>query len=1049
MACHQGRARILPAICLLAVLLASPTAQAFDIAYTGATGGNWGDNANWIDPVLGEPLADFAEQAIINTGVIVIVNSPFNTPQTDTGGALLGVTGNTGQITVQNGGNLNIRLSDVQSGQQTPGVLELGRASRGFLVVEPGGTLTAEQILQGGPVATPTVPESKITLGGAAAGTATLTSNGITSLRRTTQINGPNVNFTSKGPVTMSDQHTLIANITSPTTHSPIKAQLTTPATQYTTNATGNAYVNGALQVQFSGVTPALGNAWNVVEATTAIHGNFSSVSLTGGTLPTGGKGLQTRLVNGGLGKQLQVVVEQMLTLELHRQTGVASIRNTSASAGGLNDVSITGYQIASKYGSLTSSGWNSLTDQGNPGWNETTPNANSIGELKSTNGGTAIVGNTSRPLGNIFTQVFPAFGTPVNDDITFNYTTSDGVRQGLINLQGQEVFNNFIVRIDPATGAAQLRNDSPHTIQIEGYSIQSTAAQPNLIPGTWSSLDDQNIHPSIVEAAPTNIALSELITSGSLTLGAFQTYDIGTIFPAASSQAARDAVSFEFLPLNAADASPGVVSFGPLDDDPNFREADFDSDGDVDGADLSAWKAGFGAAPAALKANGDSDADGDVDGSDFLTWQRQLGLPPLAAPAAAAIPEPSTALLAVLACGFFWRRSRRECDEAVGLSTAEATSVSPQRSKDMPQSRTGFHSVVMGLLVLCAVATTQGLANAADILLVTRPAEFGAPDDQLVTLLKSFGHTIVNEGDIPINQADFRAAPPTPAQLQNVDVVLISRANNSGSFDDDAAEIAGWNAITTPIVSMNPQLARGGHATNGNNRWGWVNMEATTTVDNTAAPTDLDPFPNPAHPFVAGRSTDVFFLGETIDYLNRDSSKYPVGSTTVANITIAGAPTAAIVDIPAGSTLFTNGAGVVDPLLGRRVLMQMVEYPDTHDVFRLTTNGGHILNQILNNITTPPTRPSMIAGDVNADGFVNLTDFNIIRTNFGITVDNRNQGDLSGDSFVDLVDARLWKSVAAPADVAVAVIPEPAAIAMAAFGILGVAALRRRNLAA
>jgi hypothetical protein len=333
--------------------------------------------------------------------------------------------------------------------------------------------------------------------------------------------------------------------------------------------------------------------------------------------------------------------------------------------------------------------------------------------------------------------------------------------------------------------------------------------------------------------------------------------------------------------------------------------------------------------------------------------------------------------------------------------------------------------------------------SDAADLLVVARPAEFDAADDQLITLLKSFGHTIVNEGDIPLNQADYRAAPPTAAELAGVDAIVISRANNSGNYDDDAAEIAGWNAITKPIVSMNPQLARGGHATLGNNRWGWVNMEATTTTDNTAAATDYDAFPNPAHPFVAGRSTDVFFLGETIDYLNRDAFTYPSGSTVVANMTINGGSFAAIVDIPAGSTLFTNGQGVVDPLLGRRVLLQMIEYPDTHDVFRITTNGGQILNQIINSVTL--TAASMPAGDVDGNGAVNIADFNLIRDNFGTTVANRNLGDLTGDSFVDLEDYRLWKAVAAPADVATAFIPEPAGIFLALTGMAG-AALRRRH---
>jgi hypothetical protein len=48
---------------------------------------------------------------------------------------------------------------------------------------------------------------------------------------------------------------------------------------------------------------------------------------------------------------------------------------------------------------------------------------------------------------------------------------------------------------------------------------------------------------------------------------------------------------------------------------------ADFDQDGDVDGADMALWQGDFG-----LTANGDADADGDTDGADFLVWQRQLG---------------------------------------------------------------------------------------------------------------------------------------------------------------------------------------------------------------------------------------------------------------------------------------------------------------------------------------------------------------------------------------------------------------------------------------
>jgi T5SS/PEP-CTERM-associated repeat protein len=77
----------------------------------------------------------------------------------------------------------------------------------------------------------------------------------------------------------------------------------------------------------------------------------------------------------------------------------------------------------------------------------------------------------------------------------------------------------------------------------------------------------------------------------------------------------------------------------------PGSYAADFDGDGDVDGADLNAWRSGFGMAGAA-KDDGDADSDGDVDGSDFLTWQRQLGSPPIAAPTAGLVPEPASAVI-------------------------------------------------------------------------------------------------------------------------------------------------------------------------------------------------------------------------------------------------------------------------------------------------------------------------------------------------------------------------------------------------------------------
>jgi hypothetical protein len=80
----------------------------------------------------------------------------------------------------------------------------------------------------------------------------------------------------------------------------------------------------------------------------------------------------------------------------------------------------------------------------------------------------------------------------------------------------------------------------------------------------------------------------------------------------------------------------------------PRF-EADFDSNGRVDAADLTIFRSGFGSVSAG-RATGDATGDGLVDGSDFLLWQRQLGSGETATPSSATIPEPAAVVLAVLA---------------------------------------------------------------------------------------------------------------------------------------------------------------------------------------------------------------------------------------------------------------------------------------------------------------------------------------------------------------------------------------------------------------
>jgi hypothetical protein len=92
----------------------------------------------------------------------------------------------------------------------------------------------------------------------------------------------------------------------------------------------------------------------------------------------------------------------------------------------------------------------------------------------------------------------------------------------------------------------------------------------------------------------------------------------------------------------------------------------DFNGDGLVDRRDLGVWDYVYGSEDANLAA--DANLDGNIDGNDFLAWQRGLGGSTTAGTAAgvaasapgAAVPEPTTAGLALAACGAVIACTRR-----------------------------------------------------------------------------------------------------------------------------------------------------------------------------------------------------------------------------------------------------------------------------------------------------------------------------------------------------------------------------------------------------
>jgi hypothetical protein len=78
---------------------------------------------------------------------------------------------------------------------------------------------------------------------------------------------------------------------------------------------------------------------------------------------------------------------------------------------------------------------------------------------------------------------------------------------------------------------------------------------------------------------------------------------------------------------------------------------ADFDVDGDVDGADFLSWQRNLGTTSVTSLLPGDANFDRAVTAADLPIWRTQFGIAPPALAAARAIPEPTAAALAALAC--------------------------------------------------------------------------------------------------------------------------------------------------------------------------------------------------------------------------------------------------------------------------------------------------------------------------------------------------------------------------------------------------------------
>src|SRR3954471_5141644 len=305
-------------------------AQAVNVLWTGTNLADYNTNSNWSSNLV---PGTFDEIATVNNNTTALLSSPAQ----NANGLTLGqAAADIGGLRIANGGSVTMESF---SGGST-GALTIGQTGQGNLTILGGGSLAGPSLSLGGTTA------SSILLGDNSGLTSSLTVTGAASLTRTTTVHGKFVNFSTTGNLTLSSASTLIDEITDAAAHSPLKSA-------------GTASISGTLRPTFTGVTPAAGNSWNIIDAAN-ITGGFTTLDTSAAPTLPAGQSYQLSQVNGGTnGKLLKLTVDEILALQVNRTTGAVSIANIGTTA-----KSLDGYSVLSSRGTLKTANWNSLQDQ-------------------------------------------------------------------------------------------------------------------------------------------------------------------------------------------------------------------------------------------------------------------------------------------------------------------------------------------------------------------------------------------------------------------------------------------------------------------------------------------------------------------------------------------------------------------------------------------------------------------------------------------------------------------------------------------------------------
>ena len=146
------------------------------------------------------------------------------------------------------------------------------------------------------------------------------------------------------------------------------------------------------------------------------------------------------------------------------------------------------------------------------------------------------------------------------------------------------------------------------------------------------------------------------MISSGALALPEARLTEGGVVAFANATAYKSYKVIFPTV-KDATAANSMQISGLQLFDSSVLSDPDFNGDGEVDGQDFLVWQRGFGLTGQTNNDNGDADGNGIVNAADLALWRTGFGA---AVAAVGAVPEPTSALLAVFVGGLTTLVGRR-----------------------------------------------------------------------------------------------------------------------------------------------------------------------------------------------------------------------------------------------------------------------------------------------------------------------------------------------------------------------------------------------------